>query len=87
MSERERKVRLARMVQKDPNSGRWLCHICQKSFVRQNAAMDHIEGTHIRILSYPCNYCQLSFECRSFRRTHVFTHHREQNKLSKFLSE
>ena len=83
----ERKRRLDKMVYLDPIQKRWTCRICSVSFTRKNATSDHIEGQHLRILSYPCFYCEMQFVCASQRRTHVFSHHRQQNKMSKFLTE
>ena len=86
MNEIERKDRLSKMVKQNPNDGRWLCQICNQSFSRKRIATDHIEGVHIRILSYPCEYCHESFTSQSLRRQHTFHNHREHNKLAKFLN-
>ena len=87
MTMEERKSRLDKMVQIEPQTKRWICRICSVSFVRKNATTDHIEGHHIRILSYPCFYCQSQFTCASQRRTHIHSNHREQNKMAKFLTD
>ena len=83
----ERKSRLEKMVHIDPQTKRWICRICSVSFTRKNATTDHIEGHHIRILSYPCFYCESQFTCASQRRTHIHSNHREQNKMAKFLTD
>ena len=87
MDQAERKRRLDQMVFLDPLTNRWICRICNNSVSRKTLAIDHIEGVHIRILSYPCQYCDSYFTCSSLRRTHVHTNHREQNKLAKYLTE
>ena len=87
MTEFERKKRLNNMVKENLSDGRWLCQICNQSFSRKRIATDHIEGVHIRLLSYPCEYCEELFVSRSLRRLHTFHNHREQNKLAKFLAD
>ena len=86
MDQAERKRRMDKMVFLDPLTNRWICRICNTSVSRKTLAIDHIEGVHVRILSYPCQYCDSYFTCSSLRRTHVHTNHREQNKLVKYLT-
>ena len=87
MDQEERKRRMDKMVFLDPLTNRCICRICNTSVSRKTLAIDHIEGVHIRILSYPCQYCDSYFTCSSLRRTHVHTNHREQNKLAKYLTD
>ena len=87
MDQPERKQRLNKMVSYVTKDLTWLCKICQLTFSRKTAAIDHIEGQHLRILSYPCYYCDQFFTCSSRRRNHIHLNHREQNKLAKFLTE
>ena len=87
MDPQERKRRLDRMVWRDPNTKRWHCCICEAHFSRKHGGTDHIEGAHLKILSYACFYCERKFACTSQRRNHIFTNHREQNKMARFLTE
>ena len=87
MNTAERKGHLENMVSLDPLTNRWICQICNHSVSRKTIAIDHIEGDHIKLLSYPCTKCDKIFTCLSQRRTHTHKHHREQNKLEKLLAE
>ena len=88
MSLEERKAHLDKMVCLDPETQkRWSCRICNQTFLRKNATKDHIEGHHIRILCYPCFYCESQFTCASQRRNHIHAKHREHNKITKLLNE
>ena len=87
MDPSERKTRLKKMVYLDPLTERWTCQICKVSFKRNNASTDHIEGQHLRILSYPCFYCETQFTCGSQRRKHIFQQHQQENKMAKFHTE
>ena len=86
MGHAERKQWLNSMVFHDPISDRWICQICNDSVKRKTIAIDHIEGVHLRIPSYPCQYCEQIFTCLAQRRRHIHAHHREQNKITKFLA-
>lgn len=87
MDHEERKRRLDRMVSHDPLTNRWKCLICNDSVLRKTIAIDHIEGVHLQIPSYPCEYCDSIFTCMAQRRRHVHAKHREENKMTKFLAE
>ena len=87
MDHADRKARLNNMVYKDPQSDRWICRICNDSVKRKTIAIDHIEGVHLRIPSYSCEYCDSVFTCLTQRRRHVHANHREQNKLTKCLEQ
>ena len=86
MDHNERKRRLDNMVTHDPLTNRWICRICNESVKRKTIAIDHIEGVHLRIPSYPCQYCEQIFTCMAQRRRHIHALHREQNKITKFLT-
>ena len=84
----ERKAKLHKMVAQypmDPN--RWFCRLCDSLFTRKVSAIDHVQAIHVRLLDYPCCYCQEHFTCHSQRRRHVHAQHREQNKLAKLLTD
>ena len=81
----QRKGKLDKMVFLNPSNDRWICQICNVSFTQKVTATNHIEGQHLRILAYPCSFCEARFTCSSQRRTHVHANHREQNKMAKFL--
>lgn len=83
---RARKEKLNRMVGFESSEHRWWCRICEKVFSRRVQATDHIESQHLRILHYPCSYCDQAFYCSSARRAHIFANHREQNKMAKLLN-
>ena len=87
MDQAERKRRMDKMVYLDPSTNRWICRICDTSVSRKALAIDHLEGIHIRILSYPCQYCDSFFASSSVRRTHVHNNHWQQNKLAKFMTD
>ena len=83
MDHAERKQRLNNMVYLDPDTERWICRICNNSLTRKANAIDHIEGMHLRIPSYPCDYCDHIFTCLTLRRQHVRAYHREQKGMTK----
>ena len=87
MDTADRKEHLDKIVTLDPITKYWSCQICNHSVSRKTIAIDHIERKHIRLLSYPCQYCDQMFTCLSLRRTHTHSHHREQNKMAKSLAE
>ena len=87
MDTAERKEHLDKIVSLDPVTKYWSCQICNQSVSRKTIAIDHIERKHIRLLFYPCQYCDQSFTCSGLRRTHTHTHHREQNRMAKYLTE
>ena len=87
MNTAERKGHLENMVFHDPMTNRWHCQICNHSVSRKTIAIDHIEGEHIKLLSYPCTKCDKTFTCLSARRTHTHKKHRDPNKMSKSFIE
>ena len=66
---------------------RWICQICNNSYTRKISAIDHIERTHLQLLSYPCEYCESKFTCSSLKRAHENTYHREQKQLAKGFTD
>lgn len=83
---RARREKLSKMVGYDNSGSKWWCLICSKVFSRKVNTTDHIESQHLRILNYPCSYCSEAFYCSSARRAHIFSNHREQNKMAKLLN-
>ena len=66
----------------DSLTDRWICRICNNSYTRKISTIDHIERTHLQLMSYSCEYCESKFTCSSLKRSHVNTYHREQNQLA-----
>ena len=87
MDQTECKKQIGEMVFLDHTTNKWVCRICNKSVARKRIAVEHIEGVHVRLLSYPCQYCDYSFTTSSLRRNHVHANHRQQNKLAKSVTE
>ena len=83
MGDAERKRKLEAITVQDPVTQRWFCPLCQSSFTRRNAAVDHIEGQHLKLTNYPCFYCEKRFTSNGLRRNHIHLHHREMHKIHK----
>ena len=83
MGDAERKRKLEAITIQDPVTQRWFCPLCQSSFTRRNAAVDHIEGQHLKLTNYPCFYCEKRFTSNGLRRNHIHLHHREMHKIHK----
>ena len=83
MDHNERKKHFERMMSHDPSSKKWKCLICNVSVSRKTIAIDHIEGVHLQIPSYPCEYCESIFNSNVERRKHKHNKHKAEIEITK----
>ena len=62
-SRKDREKRLSQYISTDSETGRTSCIFCQKVFsnsnpsIRLRHAMDHIDGVHLKIMRFKCQFC------------------------------
>ena len=79
MDHKERKKHFDRIISHDLSNNRWKCLICSDTVSRRAIAIDHIEGVHLQIPSYPCEYCDSILTSNMERRKH-----RAETEVAKF---
>ena len=79
---------MAKMIKPHENlPNKWQCLVCNEMFSRRESAKDHLEGRHLRMYSYECQFCSKMFTCGSQRRAHIHLKHREENRLNKLMTD
>ena len=61
------------------------CKICAKPFASVGSLSSHIEVVHLKLNSYKCQYCEMTFSSKSHRSVHIHRHHRAEHR--EFLEE
>ena len=85
---REGKKRFKDMLFTDENTGKLVCSVCtsqgiHSSFANTYTANRHIEGTHLNLRAYQCDYCEKRFKTKSQRTDHYSKVHKNQYQSTK----
>ena len=61
----------------------WSCRVCGKAYVSKSSMQDHIRSAHLGTQSsFPCFYCDRTFQSRNSRSGHCSKHHKlEMGKI------
>ena len=61
----------------------WSCKVCGKAYVSKSSMQDHIRSAHLGTQSsFPCFYCDRTFQSRNSRSGHCSKHHKlEMGKI------
>ena len=62
-------------IEKESNTKRWICNICEKICKDKSAAKLHVE-IHFDGLRFPCNVCDTILSTRSSLERHMFRKHK-----------
>ncbi len=76
MSPEERKAKLRAMTAKDPQTAKYYCQLCYRSFNRADHVHNHIEALHIKVKAYACQFCEAKFTVKVLLAQHVAKYHK-----------
>ena len=88
---KEAKKRFKDMLFTDENTGKLVCSVCtsqgiHSSFANTYTANRHIEGTHLNLRAYQCDYCEKKFKTKSQRTDHYSKVHKNQYQSTKIAA-
>jgi len=66
---------IARLINKDPASGKYSCRKCGRAFGQKAAAKNHVEAKHVQTDGFDCSFCQKTFKTRNSLNVHISTKH------------
>jgi len=87
MDRRQRKEFLDNLVFHNTITDRWSCRICHNSYTRKFTAVDHIEEKHLKLLSYPCDFCEAFFTSSNLKRKHQNEIHKKPMQYGQCIVE